>query len=63
MSFQLQLVIPPDPADLLPDWKKPPPLLTPQHRVRGYEVVLSPDRYNNEYSILLYHLFSYHFMG
>ena len=63
MFFQLQLVIPLDPVGLLPDWKEPLPPLFPQHRVRRYEVVLFPDRRNNEYSIQLYHLFSYHFIG
>ena len=63
MSFQLQLVIPLDPVDLLPGWKVLPPPLFPEHRVCRYAAVLFPDRCNNEYSTELYHLFFYHFMG
>lgn len=63
MSSQLQPVIPLDPVDLIPAWKEPPPPLSPQHRVHRYEAVLSPDQCNNESSIQLYHIFSYHFMG
>jgi len=37
MSFQLQLVIPPDPVDLLRSSKEPHPPLFPQRRVRKYE--------------------------